>query len=150
MLLPNLRISYLRITGRTLGGLTVTLQFDRRDFLRASTLFAGAAVLPAAAGTALTAAPPYKLSVAAYSCRKYLNLKNPTMTLGEFIDQCYDWGVAGTELTQYFFKQPITSEYIMSLKRRVLRQGLDITGTPIGNTFTLPPGQKRDEHTFVY
>lgn len=124
----------------------MNLRSNRRDFFKAGAVLAGAAAIPSAAAAPApkAAVAPYKLSVAAYSCRKFLNLKNPTMTLGEFIDQCYEWGVEGTELTQYFFKQPITHGYIMGLKRRALKQGLDITGTPIGNRFTLPAGEKRD------
>ena len=99
---------------------------------------AGAAVLP---GLVL---PKYKLSVAAYSFRKYLNLRNPSMTLGEFIEWCAGQSVEGCELTEYYFKKPVTPGYVLGLKRQAIRFGLDVTGTPVGNTFTLPPGPKRD------
>ena len=111
---------------------------DRRAFLKAGALTAGAAALPG------LAPPKYKLSVAAYSFRKYLNLKNPSMTLEEFIEWCAGQSVEGCELTEYYFKKPVTPAYVLGLKRQAIRFGLDITGTPVGNTFTLPPGPKRD------
>jgi len=119
----------------------------RRSFLGTGALAAAAgAALPAAALAAPPRAegPRFKLSVAAYSLRRALDLKNPTMTLEEFITKCVEWGVEGAELTEYYFKKPVTPEYVMALKRHAIRMGLDITGTPIGNTFTLPPGEARD------
>ena len=104
----------------------------------------------AAAATALlpgAAQPvrPYPISLAAYSMRKYLSLKNPTKTLEDFVRQCHAWELNGTELTQYYFPRPTTTSYVMKLKRLASSLALDITGTPIGNNFTLPPGEKRDE-----
>ncbi len=110
---------------------------DRRTFLGASlALSAGAAWgRPAAA---------YRLSLAAYSMRKYLELKNATMTLEDFVVKAADWGCDGVELTEYYFRKPLTPESLMKLKRTAWRQGVDITGTPVGNTFTHPPGEARD------
>ncbi len=119
----------------------------RRSVLKAGALAAAAGgALPAAAlaGPARPEGTRYKLSVAAYSLRKFLDLKNPTLTLEDFMEKCAEWGVEGTELTEYYFKKPVTSEYVMRLKRRAIRLGLDITGTPVGNTFTHPPGEARD------
>jgi sugar phosphate isomerase/epimerase len=122
---------------------------DRRHFLQAGALIAGAAALPAEAFA--KAGPPepkagrYKLSLAAYSMRKYLDLKNPQMKLEEFIEKCAEWGCDGTELTEYYFPKPITPEYVTKIKRTAIKAGLPITCTPIGNTFTLPPGEARDK-----
>lgn len=110
----------------------------RRDLLKAGAAAAAAVVLPG--GTAVRP----KLAVAAYSLRKALDLKNPTMTLLQFLEQCAAWDVEGAELTEYFFPKPVVPEYVGALKRAALRLGIDITGTPIGNTFTLPPGEARD------
>ena len=124
---------------------------DRRSFLlRGAAAAAGAAVaswapskvqaidpLPRSPGGRL------KLSCAAYSLRKYLELKNPTMTLEQFIPKCAEWGTDGIELTEYYFKKPVTPEYVMGLKRLAALWGLGITGTPIGNNFALPPGDER-------
>lgn len=119
------------------------MQTDRRRFLQAGAVLAAAPLVPAGAKRA--AAAPYRLSLAAYSLRKFLDLKNPTMTLEEFIGKTADWGFEGVELTEYFFKKPITPEYVMKIKRAAIKAGLPVTGTPIGNTFTLPPGEGRDK-----
>ena len=86
---------------------------SRRVFLGSGAAAAAGILLPGAAGPAR----PYPISLAAYSMRKYLTLKNPTMTLEGFIRKCHEWDVDGTELTQYFFAQPVTPAYIMKLKR---------------------------------
>jgi sugar phosphate isomerase/epimerase len=124
----------------------------RRFLLHGAAVAAGAIAASAPAGIA-TAIDPiqrpatsrFKLSCAAYSLRKYLDLKNPTMTLEEFIAKCGAWGTDGVELTEYYFKQPITPEYVMRLKRAAAIWGLDITGTPIGNNFAVPPGDEREK-----
>lgn len=90
------------------------------------------------------AARRFKLSCAAYSLRRYLDLRDPTMTLEEFIGKCAEWGTDGVELTQYYFKKPVTPEYVQRLKYQAIIQGQDITGSPVGNRFTLPPGPERE------
>ena len=121
------------------------MRTDRRGFLVGGAALAGAAALPAHAAPAKAAGPRYKLSLAAYSMRQYLDLKNPKMKLEEFIEKCVEWGCDGTELTEYFFQKPITPEYLQRIKRTATKAGLPITCTPIGNTFTLPPGDARDK-----
>lgn len=124
----------------------MTLRTDRRTFLAAGALapLAASWERPAVASARKVAGPRLKLSCAAYSFRRYLDLKNPTMTLEEFIDKCAEWGLEGTELTEYYFKKPLTPEYVLGIKRRARRNGLDITSTPIGNRFALAPGEPRD------
>jgi len=51
----------------------------------------------------------------------------------------------GTELTSYYFPETVTNEYLMNIKEKTFRLGLDISGTAIGNDFCLPPGTGRDE-----
>ena len=94
-----------------------------------------------------------KLSLAAYSFTKVLTrrgtpeqLANAKYTLEKFIDFCAEQDLDGTELTAYYFPKDITNEYLMSLKERTFRLGLDISGTAIGNDFCLPPGEARDEN----
>jgi sugar phosphate isomerase/epimerase len=125
---------------------------NRRSFLKQGACavagaLAGAAMPPPARAMEPIARKPggrLKLSCAAYSLRKYLDLKNPTMKLEEFIEKCAEWGTDGVELTEYYFEKPITADYVARLKRLAILRGLTITGTPIGNSFTLPPGEKRD------
>jgi sugar phosphate isomerase/epimerase len=121
------------------------MRTNRRGFLQAGAALAAASVVPAEARAApAVPAPRLKLGLAAYSLRKFLDLKNPTMTLEEFIGKCAEWGCEGTELTEYYFKKPITPEYVMKIKHTAIKAGLPITGTPVGNTFTLPAGEARD------
>ena len=116
------------------------MRVDRRSFLGTGAALAAGALLPAAA------APRLKLGLAAYSMRKYLDLKSPTMTLEEFIEKAAEWGVDGVELTEYYFKKPITPEYIIRIKRACIKAGLPVTGSPVGNTFTVPAGDVRDKN----
>src|SRR5690606_29359372 len=87
-----------------------------------------------------------KLSLAAYSFNRMLprdgkKADNTTMTLEDFIDYCAELDLDGTELTGYYFPAEVTREYLMSLKQRTFRLGLDISGTAIGNDFCLPEGE---------
>jgi sugar phosphate isomerase/epimerase len=85
-----------------------------------------------------------KLSLAAYSYRQYLNLSRkpkPEMTLEEFIDQGAQMGLDAVELTAYYFPQT-TPEYLNALKGRCTRQGLDVSGTAVGNNFCLTDPEK--------
>ena len=109
---------------------------DRRTFLQTGSALAVGALLPRRAD--------YKVSLAAYSMRKYLDLKNPTMTLEQFLDKCAAWKCDGAELTEYYFKKPVTAEGVAALKKKAADLGLAITGTPVGNSFTHPPGEARD------
>ena len=91
-----------------------------------------------------------KLSLAAYSFNRMLpkdgkKTANTTMTLEDFIDYCAELDLDGTELTAYYFPAEVTSEYLMSLKERTFRLGLDISGTAIGNDFCLPEGPGREK-----
>lgn len=131
---------------------------DRRDFVRAAGAAlvgtAGAAV-PAAAHidpTARKTAPgaPFKLGVAAYSYRKYLQGPSKNMTMFDFIRTCAEMGTDGVELTEYYFEKPITPEYLMKLKHTAHLWGQAIIGTPIGNVFTHPAGPMRDQQIETY
>ena len=65
------------------------------------------------------------------------------MDMHRFIDFCADHGCDGTELTSYFFKKPVTRDYLVALRRRAFLRGLEITGTAVGNNFSLPKGDER-------
>ncbi len=81
--------------------------------------------------------PHFRLSLAAYSYRKFLNLRQkpkPPMTLADFIDEAALMPLDAVELTAYYF--PETSpEYLAGLKARCTRLGLDVSGTAVGNNF---------------
>ncbi len=78
------------------------MSLSRRDFLAAA---GGLCAAPAVAIDRSNAprAAAVKLGLAAYSFRKELDLKKPTMTLFDFIDLAAGLKVDGVELTQYYF-----------------------------------------------
>ncbi len=121
----------------------------RRDFLRTGIAAAiGAAGLASHRAEAIEplergGSPRLKLSCCAYSFRKYLSGKEKSWTTDDFIERCAEWGLDGTELTSYYFADT-TPAYCHHLRRKCFLAGLDISGTAIGNTFALPPGEKRE------
>ena len=129
---------------------------SRRDALRWAV--AGGFGLAAGVAPLLAASPPQrngkshmKLSLAAYSFNRSLpkswtpdQLKEASFTLEQFIDYCAEQDLDGCELTAYYFPKEITADYLLSLKERTFRLGLDISGTAIGNNFCLPEGEARE------
>lgn len=86
-----------------------------------------------------------KLSIAAYSFRNELKANPPQMTLIDgFVEFAAKQGLDAIEPTSYYFPEPVTPEYLLELKRRAFLQGLDISGTAIGNVYTHPKGPARD------
>jgi sugar phosphate isomerase/epimerase len=81
-----------------------------------------------------SATPDLKLSLAAYSFRKYLDLKKPTMTLFEFIDLAAGLPLDAVELTSYYFAET-TDAYLDRLKAHAAAKGRAISGVPVGNNF---------------
>ncbi len=90
-----------------------------------------------------------QLSLAAYSFRENFalmrgkpNLKVPAgraMDMFSFMDYCAAQGCAGAELTSYFFTEE-TDAYMIQLRRHAFLRGITVSGTAIGNNFSLPPG----------
>jgi len=135
----------------------MNVQLNRRQWLQ--TGLTGAAGIWAAGPLrlALAAEPPkrngsshFKLSLAAYSFNRVLpkawtpdQLADAKFTLEKFIDFCADQNLDGTELTAYYFPKEITQEYLLSIKERTFRLGLDISGTAIGNDFCTSDAEKR-------
>jgi sugar phosphate isomerase/epimerase len=135
----------------------------RRDFLRtACGAAAGALALQLGAGQplglmdtpqALAIEPPvrelparFKFSLAAYSYRNLLKGKDASLTLSDFITDCARLGLEGTELTSYYFPTPVKPEYLRQLKRECFRQGLDVSGTAVGNDFgSTDPDKRRQQ-----
>jgi sugar phosphate isomerase/epimerase len=61
----------------------------------------------------------------------------------QFIDYCGEHGCVGAEVTSYYFPKDPANEYLLKLKRHAFVRGVEISGTAVGNTFTLPAGEKR-------
>ncbi len=129
----------------------------RRRFLQ-SALAAGAG-LPFAAGAAGAIEPiqrkgpaHLKLSIAAYSYRKYLDLKakpKPEWTLDDFLNTAAELNLEAVELTAYYFPET-TAEYLAHVKSRCTHLGLDISGTAIGNNFChTDPAKLKEQQTYV-
>ena len=131
---------------------------SRRDALRigaatAAALLVGCPAVQAAVPPQRNGKSHMKLSLAAYSFNRTLpkswtpdQLADAKFTLEKFIDFCAEQDLDGCELTAYYFPKEITNEYLMSLKERSFRLGLDISGTAIGNDFCLPEGEARERN----
>jgi sugar phosphate isomerase/epimerase len=136
---------------------------NRRQFI---TRTAGTALtLAGAAGGAATAplaamepvprrgAARLRLSLAAYSFRDYFKDttgKRPAgidasrlIDLFQFVDFCAEHGCVGTELTSYYFPPDPTPEFLLRLKRHAFLSGVAVSGTAVGNTFTVAGAQAR-------
>jgi sugar phosphate isomerase/epimerase len=93
-----------------------------------------------------------RLSIAAYSYRKYLDLKikpAPSMTLDDFVETAAGLGLDAVEPTAYYFAQT-TPEYLAHLKGKCTRLGLDVSGTAVGNNFCVrDPAKLREQIDYV-
>ena len=123
---------------------------SRRDFLKQSLVLA---LGSGAVSTSALAIEPFKragtarlsLSLAAYSFRDSFTGKSPKkISLLDFVDYCADQGCQGAELTSYYFPNPVTTDFLIELKRRAFLRGVDVSGSAVGNNFTLEHGEKRD------
>ena len=127
---------------------------SRRAFLKSAGATAAVAALPRSAAAIdpikRRGGPLMKLSLAAYSFRKYLTdyrrrgSAAGSMTLEDFVDLCAQYGLPGTEPTSYYVPDPLPDKYLQRLRRRAFLAGLSVSGTAIGNTFTHPAGPDRD------
>jgi sugar phosphate isomerase/epimerase len=129
----------------------------RRAFIKAgaalgSVTLGGAAIgslaQEASAQSTYLAHRRLKLSLAAYSFRSLLT--NGQMTMEDFIDYCDELNLEGTELTSYYFDAPnprdprtVDDDYLRRLRLKCFKQGLDISGTAIGNNFVKADAAER-------
>ena len=124
---------------------------SRRDVLKAiptAAALAAASALPAGAipPVARSGTSRLRLGLAGYSLRDHLTGKlSPAMTLDDFIEKAAAWEVDAVELTSYYFPPDFTPAYVAGLKRHCHLLGLDVSTTPIRNTFTYPPGEEREK-----
>lgn len=80
-----------------------------------------------------------RVSLAAYSLRKYLQPagdKPAEMDLFEFVDYCHEHGLAGAELTSYYFPADVDDTYLQKLRRHCHLRGVNVSGGAIANDFT--------------
>ncbi len=126
-----------------------TRTFDRRFFLASGAVAAGACMGGHRVASAIEPlnrdAPKFKFSLAAYSYRNLLKGDPPKLTLFDFVDDCARFGLEGTELTSYYFPEDTTPDYLRKLKHHCFRNGLDVSGTAVGNDFGHPAGEQRDK-----
>jgi sugar phosphate isomerase/epimerase len=90
--------------------------------------------------------PRLLLTLVAYSFRESFAAKDPDkkIDLFKFIDYCADQGCAGAELTSYYFPKPLTEEFLIKVRRHAYLRGVAVSGTAVGNNFTLAKGEKLD------
>jgi sugar phosphate isomerase/epimerase len=128
----------------------VTILPHRRDFL--NTTFAAGTTVALSPLSRLAGIEPIKrtgkanlkLSMAAYSYNRHLNLKSkkpPTMTLEDFIDIGGKLKLPAVELTAYYFPKT-TPEYFEQIKLRCTKLDLAVSGTAVGNDFCWPEAKK--------
>ena len=123
----------------------------RREILKAipaAAVVAAAGAVPAGAipPVARSGKPRLRLGLAGYSLRDHLTGKlSPAMTLDDFIEKSAAWEVDAVELTSYYFPPDFTPAYVAGLKRHCHLLGLDVSTTPIRNTFTYPAGPEREK-----
>lgn len=131
---------------------------NRREFLKLSTA-AGLGLWAGGAGAiepfARKGPPRLQLSLAAYSFREYF--KDTTserkteidaakrIDLFQFVDYCAEQECGAAELTSYYFPRDVDDAFLLKLRRHCFLRGVEVSGTSVGNTFTHPPGEKREQ-----
>lgn len=123
----------------------------RRSWLKNT---AALAALPAS--PLLAVSDPYErtgsrleVGLAAYSFRNHFRTMRgkpngkfsedaPEMTMAGFIDFCASHGIAGAELTSYFFPPKTGAADFADLRRLAHINGVAISGTAVGNNFSWP------------
>lgn len=61
----------------------------------------------------------------------------------DFVDYCAEQECLGAEVTSYYFPQDVHDEFLLRLKRHAFVRGVELSGTAVGNTFTVPEGPRR-------
>jgi len=128
-----------------------TMTTSRRELLKAipaATLLAASSAVPAGAIPPFARAgkPRLRLGLAGYSMRDHLTGKlQPAMDIHGFIEKAAQWEVDAVELTSYYFPPDFTPAYVAGLKRHCHLLGIDVSATPIRNTFTHSAGPEREK-----
>jgi len=93
-----------------------------------------------------------RLSLAAYSFRQFFKDNNNgtppsdasrAIDMFDFVDFCGQHG-CDAEVTAYYFPANVDTDYLLKLKRHAHLRGVGLSGTAVGNNFTLPVGDKRN------
>ncbi len=136
---------------------------NRREFLK------GVAGVGALGSQAWAVTEPYErvesrllVGLAAYSFRNQfaymkgkpngkLNTDSPAMDMSGFIRYCAQQGVAGAELTSYFFPPEVTTEHLALCRKEAHVNGVVISGTAVGNNFSHPKdsSERAEQMTYV-
>ena len=129
----------------------------RRDFLQLVTAGAVATGIPAFARDPIgrSGPPRFQLGIAAYSLRNYFAYSRgkeqkvatdgPAIDMVGFLDYCVSQNVDAAELTSYFFTPNAPDRYFLDLKHQAFLRGVTISGTAIGNNFTVGAGPKLEQ-----
>src|SRR5689334_18677798 len=132
---------------------------NRRSFFKVSIApgigLACCALVPARLARAIeplkrAGKPKLRLSLAAYSFRDFFadgqggkkgregDASKP-FTMFDFVDYCADQGCEGAEITNYYFPATPSPDYFAKLKRHAFMRGIALSGTAVGNNFTVAP-----------
>ncbi len=140
------------------------MTIDRRRFLKsvsagaagvgaASTMLAGGTARAAQESSEATTGSVFNLGLAAYSFKPHFEFNKgkpqkpeggKSINMFEFIDYCAQQNCAA-ELTSYFFPPDADEKYFHKIKRHAFKNGVPISGTAIGNNFTIGRGEKLDK-----
>ena len=98
--------------------------------------------------------PRFQVGLAAYSLRDYFSYKKgkaqqpsdngPAIDMLGFLDYCVANQFDAAELTSYFFPPNADKSYFLGLKHAAFIRGVAISGTAIGNNFTVGAGPNLD------
>ena len=137
------------------------IQYSKRDFFKSIGVAPALAVAGLSVPSHLSAATSVqrkgkarlRLSLAAYSFRDHFTTATHVQNrppnakkidMHDFIDYCADQRIDGAELTSYYLDPQISRAELLALKRHAFLRGIAVSGTAVGNVFTLPKGEKRD------
>lgn len=118
---------------------------SRRNALKSLLAAPAIALVPGANALAAPSAKPKNMhvSLAAYSMRD--ELTKGKLDLFGFIDWCAELGLAGTELTSYYFKEGFDNRYLRELRHRAFDNGVTVSGTAIRNNFCRPDSPEKQK-----
>jgi sugar phosphate isomerase/epimerase len=128
----------------------------RRNFLQIAAAAASTSVPTFAREPIGRSGPPrFQVGLAAYSLRRYfpyargkaqqVATDGPTIDMVGFLDYCVQQKLDAAELTSYFFTPDAPDSYFLDLKHQAFLRGLIISGTAIGNNFTVGAGPQLEK-----